>query len=217
MTEHIDVLHSLDLARRLATYAQQRGANDVAFYHRVPSSHIGAALADCVLQAGLNYRTVVQPRVKRIVDRFPETATLKGILVIIERGATPDLLSWSHSEKIDRFIKLVRTLDNFSVKDTQQLRAWLQQQECRDELLRIRGIGPKTIDYLCSLIGIDCVPIDRHIRVFARCAGVPVQDYNRLKTVVSCAADLLGVSRRDFDAWIWHFETRKALPRTEMN
>jgi hypothetical protein len=45
--------------------------------------------------------------------------------------------------------------------------------------------------------------VDRHIIRFSRNAGLDVHDYDFLKRVFSCAADLLGASRRNFDAWVW--------------
>jgi endonuclease III-like uncharacterized protein len=84
-----------------------------------------------------------------------------------------------------------------------ELKLWLVQDEARENLLSLQGIGPKTYDYLCCLVGIDCIAVDRHVRTFANEAGVYINDYDRLKSVVSYAADLLGMTRRDFDAWIW--------------
>jgi endonuclease III len=86
---------------------------------------------------------------------------------------------------------------------TNELKLWLNRSDARDHLLSLHGIGPKTYDYLCCLVGIDCIAVDRHVRTFANEAGVAITDYDQLKSVVSYAADLLGMSRRDFDAWIW--------------
>jgi hypothetical protein len=197
------ILDTLAFTRQIANYAQSLGVSDMEGGYRVVSDHLGAVLADCVLQAGLNYRTVVRTRIERIVYLFPETATLAGTTQLVERGAVSDFLMWKHSEKIERFIRLVRLLESHEIEDTQKLRVWLLADDCRDRLLKIAGIGPKTVDYLCCLVGIDCIAVDRHVKVFARDAGVEVKDYDGLKLVVSYAADLLGVSRRDFDSWIW--------------
>jgi hypothetical protein len=89
------------------------------------------------------------------------------------------------------------------IETSVELRGWLCLSSARQHLLSLNGIGPKTYDYLCCLVGIDCIAIDRHVKTFAKEAGVPVSDYEYLKSVVSYAADLLGMRRRDFDAWIW--------------
>jgi hypothetical protein len=209
------VLDTLAFARQIANYAQSLGLTDMAGGDRHTSNHLGAVLADCVLQAGLNYRTVVRVRIERILDLFPETATLAGTTELIKRGAVSDFLMWKHPEKIERFIRLVGVLESHQIENTHKLQLWLQGHDCRDRLLKVTGIGPKTVDYLCCLVGIDCIAVDRHVKVFAKDAGVEVRDYDRLKRVVSYAADLLGVSRRDFDSWIWHLVSQKPGPRTQ--
>jgi hypothetical protein len=85
---------------------------------------------------------------------------------------------------------------------------------CREKLRAIRGVGPRTVDYLYGLVGLDFIALDRHIRAFVSDAGVTAADYDFLQTVVSYAADLLGVSRRHFDASIWAYvSNQKAIPQ----
>jgi hypothetical protein len=204
------ILDVLALARRIANHAQNLGIGSTASDSRFISDHLGGVLADSVLQAGLNYRTVVKPRIDRILDLFPKAATLRGIIDVIEQEAVSDFLLWKHPEKIDRFVRLVRVLESYEVENTHLLQIWLQVSESRSRLLSIVGIGPKTVDYMGCLVGMNCVAVDRHISAFARDAGVDIKDYDGLKLVVSCAADLLGVSRRDFDSWIWRIRSREA-------
>jgi len=209
MDRSLSALSSLALARQVADYAQSLGVSDAEHNSRVILNHLGAVLADCVLQAGLNYRSVVRARVERIIVSFPETATLVGTAELVERGAVADFLQWRHSEKIGRFVSLVRLLESHGVKDTDNLLTWLYEGECRDCLLALPGIGPKTVDYMCCLVGMDCIAVDRHVRVFVKDAGVELNGYDELKLVVSYAADLLDVSRRGFDSWIWNVTSRK--------
>jgi endonuclease III len=116
--------------------------------------------------------------------------------------------------KVLRFVCLAELLRNESIDDFHQLRTWLQNPACREKLRAIHGVGPKTVDYLCGLDGLDFIAVDRHIRAFARDAGVTAADYDRLQTVISYAADLLGVSRRHFDASIWTYvSNQKAGPQ----
>jgi len=170
---------------------------------RTVCNHLGAVLADSILQAGLRYETVVKIRVERIVQYFPEAATLGGTARLIDRGEVAEFLLWKHPQKIERFINLVRTLERHGIDDTYQLRLWLQHAQWRKDLLAIAGVGPKTVDYLSCLVGVDCIAVDRHVRAFAKCAGISIGDYYTLQRVVSYAADLVGMSRRDFDSWIW--------------
>jgi hypothetical protein len=203
-------LDALALARQLANHAERLGVEINPGNARAAFSHLGALLADCVLQAGLNYQTVVKARVQRIVIHFPEAAKLSGVRSIIDAGMASDFLSWNHDVKIQRFVQLVCLFEGEGVEVTSDLKSWLVCAGSRDRLLNLHGIGPKTYDYMCCLAGIDCIAIDRHIRTFAYEAGVPVNSYDSLKAVVSYAADLLGLSRRDFDAWIWSVVSQRA-------
>jgi hypothetical protein len=197
------VLQHLFSARRIADHADRLGIHSFPTVAARPFVHLGAVLADTVLQAGLNYRTVVRGRVERIQTQFPETAVLSGLMTLVERGGASYLLLWSHPTKINRFTSLAKLLFSNGIETADELSLWLRLDGSRDRLLELHGIGPKTCDYLCFLVGIDCVAIDRHIRVFASEAGVSASDYHSLKIAVSYAADLLGIGRRDFDSWIW--------------
>lgn len=203
-------LEQLSLARRVADYADRLGARQLQLAQRAVSEHLGAVLADAILQAGLNYRTVVRARIERIEAQFPDTATLSGVLALIEREQASDFLLWKHPAKVTRFVSLAKLLAVHGIETTAELKSWLCVNGAREQLLGLHGIGPKTFDYLCCLVGIDCVAIDRHVMTFASEAGVIIGDYDYLKSVVSCAADLLGLRRRDFDAWIWQTVTARA-------
>ena len=196
------ILEQLSFARRVADYADRLGVRETAITSRAALDHLGAVLADAVLQAGLNYRTVVRMRIQRIQSLFPDTATLPGLIALIERERTGDFLLWNHPTKIARFVMLTRFVAAQDIKTTRDLKRWLCLSNSRSYLLGLNGVGPKTYDYLCCLVGIDCIAVDRHIKTFASEAGV-FGDYECLKVVVSYAADLLNMTRRDFDAWIW--------------
>jgi hypothetical protein len=206
-----DVLSELSSARLVVQLAQEKGVVRHNLSHREPLHHVGAILADAALQAGLNYRTVVKVRIDRIVQDFPEAATLSGMFSAIGAVGVAEFLRWHHQTKVSRFVCMAELLRNESVEDFHQLRTWLQNPACREKLRAIHGVGPKTVDYLCGLVGLDFIAVDRHIRAFASDAGVTAADYDFLQTVISYAADLLGVSRRHFDASIWTYvSTQKA-------
>ena len=203
LMQHSIIVEELTYARRIADYADGLGILHLPVKPRMASDHLGAVLADAVLQSGISYRSVVRRRIDRIHSLFPEAATLQGLLVILEQRGASDFLLWSHPTKTMRFESLTQLLAIQGIGTTFELKHWLSQSDTRIHLLSVRGIGPKTCDYLSCLVGIDCIAVDRHVRTFAREAGVIISDYERLKSVVSYAADLLGMTRRDFDAWIW--------------
>ena len=199
----LDILAS---TRQIATHAESKGIAVHTTPVRPVIDHIGAALADCILQAGLNYRTVVRPRVERIKTSYPLAANLSGVKAVIDSGQIADFLCWHHPEKLSRFGGLVSLLCVDDVEKVSDLRDWLMRTSARDRMLSLHGVGPKTFDYLCCIVGIDRIAVDRHVISFASEAGVSTGHYDDLQAV---AADLLGMPRRDFDAWIWKHRARE--------
>ena len=72
-------------------------------------------------------------------------------------------------------------------------------------LVELRGVGPKTVDYLKMLVGLPDLAVDRHIRLLVSRAGLSYTRYEDIKNVVGLAADELGIRRDTFDKAIWAF------------
>ncbi|MEJ0060768.1 MAG: hypothetical protein WDM79_14840 [Terricaulis sp.] len=199
------------MAHQVADYAHTLGVTETPPVRRHTTTHVGAALADAVLQAGLSYRSVVYPRVQRIQRDFPEAATLDGLMDIIERDAVSTFLLWRHVTKIDRFKALVLLLSDAGVDDVASARHWLCRPDARPAMLAVHGVGPKTFDYLGCLLGLEWIAVDRHVKLFVAEAGVDARDYDTVRATVSFAADLLRISRRGFDGWIWRLVANRSL------
>ena len=191
-------------ARRVANFARDDGVLDAAEGRRARHCHMGAVVADAVLQTGLNYASVVRPRVEAILLNHPQLRGVSALIRLVDdRREVSTFLRWRHPEKLIRFELLVRFLSSWSIESCEDLRANLLLLEFRQAVGAVHGVGPKTIDYLSCLVGNDCVAVDRHVRAYASRAGVDSQDYDFLRDVFCGAADLLNVSRDAFDAWIW--------------
>jgi endonuclease III len=146
-----------------------------------------------------------------IAHKYPEAYSLQGVKFIIENDRLVEFLMWQHHTKLLRFVELTSFLDRHCIETAEDLSEQIVEQNFRKALLELHGIGPKTIDYLGCLAGVDTVAVDRHVRVFAQEAGVEINDYNGLRTVFSFAADLLELSRSDFDAWVWNTISTRQL------
>lgn len=190
-------------ARRIADHAKDEGALWEQRAPRATCEHLGAILADSVLQAGLNYTTVVRPRVLAILRNYPEADTMSALLDLIEERKTREFLNWSHHEKVARFEGLVAFLKDWEIEDADDLRTNLAAEQFCIAIQTINGVGPKTVDYMACLVGIDSIAVDRHVRTFAKTVGVVSNDYHFLRRSFCCAADLLELPRREFDAWLW--------------
>jgi hypothetical protein len=190
-------------ARRIADHAKDEGAVWDEKFPRPTSEHVGAILADSILQAGLNYTTVVRPRVDAILRNFPDVDTVSAVFELTQEKKTEEFLNWRHPEKINRFEALVEFLRIRGVEDAASLRMRLGEDHFCEDIQTLNGIGPKTVDYMACLVGIDSIAVDRHVRTFAHRVGVENEDYNFLRKSFCCAADLLELPRREFDAWLW--------------
>ncbi|MGO4382500.1 hypothetical protein [Pseudoduganella sp. RAF53_2] len=197
-------------ARRIADHAKEEGALACLQIPRATCDHMGGVLADSVLQAGLNYTTVVRPRVMAILQTYPKVDTVSALVKLTKKRKTAEFLNWNHYEKVTRFESLVSFMRDWEVEDVEDLRSALKDANFCSAMQTLNGIGPKTVDYMACLVGIDSIAVDRHVRTFAKKVGVENSDYHFLQRSFCCAADLLALPRREFDAWLWRSASSSA-------
>lgn len=208
-----DRLEVLTAARRVADFASAQGVPSSFPVRRSTYGHVGALFADAVLQAGLSYHSVVMPRIGRILKEFPDVNRIGALIYLIKSGDTAHFLDWTHSTKLKRFEYLVYFFHHAKIDTATEIRNALMSPAFCNNLRSVNGIGPKTIDYISCLVGIESIAVDRHIRSFAIRAGLDHDDYGFLKDTFCFAADFLSISRREFDAWVWSSEIRNKSPQ----
>lgn len=172
-------------------------------------NHIGALFTDTILQAGVNYRRVVWPRVAHVLDTFPYASTVSIFAEILENYGTANVLHWSNAEKIQRMNELVLFCLDHQIETSKQLTEFMRYEKNVSMLKDIRGIGNKTCDYLKRLLGFDTVAVDRHIRSFMESADIYSDDYFDIKEIVEYAADFMDKTRRELDYSIWSYMSKK--------
>ena len=110
--------------------------------------HVGATLADAVLQANSNYKRSVRHRIARIRKVYARETSLQDLKRLLQQVTAQEFLNWNGTRKPTTFLDLVNLLGREGVNGEDDLRKWLQRDGSRAKLLRIRFIGPKTVDYL---------------------------------------------------------------------
>jgi hypothetical protein len=176
--------------------------------HEVQSyNHMGATITDSILQAGVNYRTVVEPRVKHVLREYPVAKTSPSFLDVIDQHGVDFVLNWRHPEKPRRVRDLTIFFVKLNVETEADLKYWLLDSDNCQRLLDLKGIGPKTVDYMKRLVGISTIAVDRHMRRFINLAGVKREAYDEIQIVVAFAADLLKISRSNLDSAIWLYSS----------
>lgn len=186
-------------------------ANQFSYYH------IGALFTDLVLQAGLNYSSIVKPRVQQVLLNYPDDCTVKKFQIVIDREGLSNVINWHHEVKLFRFKRLLEFAVSNSIDTCSDLKSYLSKKGSYDSFLAINGFGPKSLDYLLKLLNVDTVAVDRHIYSFVKMAKIETKSYQETKRVVEFAADFLNMPRSALDQIIWNFMSQKkheASPRT---
>lgn len=173
--------------------------------------HLGALFTDVILQAGVNYRRVVRPRVARVLEQYPEAKTVSSFSSILDHYGVSNVLSWNNLAKTNRMRELVSFCIAHSIETANDLTLFLNNDEGVEEIKGINGIGDKTCDYLKRLLGFDTVAVDRHIRSFLKEAEIFYDDYYEIKEVVEYAADFMDMARRTLDYSIWTYMSNKEI------
>ena len=172
--------------------------------------HMGAMLTDAILQAGINYETVVRPRAERVKSDYPEARTTSGFARILEQNGAEKVLQWKSGAKPERLLSLVALLLRSSIETENQFREWLQRPESRRVLMQLNGIKDKTVHYLFILVGGETVAVDQHLFQFLSDAGLPTRDYETAHKIINDAAGILGVRPSILDHSIWRYMSRRS-------
>ena len=195
---------------RLAQYV--RSLPGFEFYETIDGdyNHIGATVADAVLQANLRYKTHVKPRVNRILAQYPNERTTSAVLRLLGSMSATDYLNWRGKDRAERFRQVLDLFAAERIETEADLREWLCQEANRAKLRSIKGIGPKTVDYFKILVGMSTSAIDRHLLNFLGSAGMAPCGYLEAQAIINATADLLSVDRAHFDHSIWQFMSKRA-------
>ncbi len=166
--------------------------------------HMGAVICDAVLQQARHYRRWVQPRVKELQTAWPDAHTVTRFRARAAEGELGALLRTANRRKLAAIAAITDLLAASGVETRDELRSWLKKDTSRSALLAVHGVGPKTVDYLGSLVGGSQVAVDIHLRAFARQAGVGAATYHGLRRVYEEVADRLGHDRGGLEHAVWN-------------
>ncbi|WP_429072188.1 hypothetical protein [Aeromonas veronii] len=197
-------------AEQLARYVSS--TLDFVLYETIDANynHIGATVADAILQANNNYKNNVKPRVNRILTRYPTSRTTSSVLNTLQSIPIEEFLNWQCNDRASRFFLVLNLFAAEGIETETDLRKWLSQEVNLPKLRAIRGIGPKTIDYFKILVGISTCAIDRHLLKFLELAGLSHCSYTEAQSIINMTADTMGVDRALLDHSIWQYMSKRS-------
>jgi hypothetical protein len=198
-----------DKASQLAAYL--RFLDDFVIANDIDGNynHMGATIADAILQAGTTYETVVRPRIRRILEFYPSAVTTSAFGNLLQEIGPKTVLLWRDDEKPNRVVALTAFLRDAGIETENDLMAWLTSEVHRMRLLSVRGVGPKTIDYIGILVGTQTAAVDRHVRALLDAAKIQVSGYDEAREILNLAADNMSVARATLDHSVWQFMSDK--------
>ncbi|WP_233306741.1 DUF6416 domain-containing protein [Pseudonocardia terrae] len=160
--------------------------------------HMGALLADAALQAAIDFDSVVKPRVEKLLANWPDAVTLDLFRARVAAEGLGEVLDWKHPEKLARALRLADLLAAEGVQTVADLRSWCLLPDSRAKLLRIKGVGEKTADYVAVLAGGQAIAVDRRIRAFVG----PGSD-EEIRALLTAVADELDLDLGVLDRVVW--------------
>lgn len=209
LTQHHCPMTDRNLIQQLAAHARNVLGNG-PFHPPRGWTHMGAVICDASFHARRKYMSTLRPRLLLLQSAWPDAATVRGFQA---RLATEDLAAAMHFNSPGRVATahgITALLAANGVDSRADLHAWLNDQASRTALRTVKGVGPKTVDYIGNLVGRSQVAIDVHLRAFAADAGVSGLTYEQLQAVYAEAATLLGQEPGGFEHAVWRFKSQTA-------
>ena len=199
-------------AQVLASYVRSHDDFEIVQNMDGPYKHMGATIADAILQAGINYEAVVRPRIRRILTVYPDATSTSAFWQLLQDKGAKAVLDWKDDEKPNRVLRLMEFLLNEGIEDENDLSRWWGDESNKKRLLEIKGIGPKTVDYIGILVGRQTAAPDINLYKLLKECGINTSGYEETQLVFNCCADVLGVEPALFDHSVWRYMSHRKGP-----
>ncbi|AYN40522.1 hypothetical protein D9753_18250 [Streptomyces dangxiongensis] len=198
---------SLSHAQRLAAYVRTT-LGDGPFPSPGGWMHMGAVICDASFQARRKYESTIRPRILQLQSAWPDAATVQGFQARLAMEDLAAAMNFNSPRRVATAHGITDLLAANGVNTRDDLHLWLDQQANRAALRSVKGVGPKTVDYIGNLVGRSQVAVDVHLRAFAADAGVSGLAYGQLRAVYEATATILGHERGGLEHAVWRFKSQ---------
>ncbi|WP_406336406.1 hypothetical protein OG814_32225 [Streptomyces zaomyceticus] len=170
-------------------------------------THMGAVICDVSFQPRCNYEATLRPRLLRLQTNWPDARTVRGFQSRLAKEDLAVAMKFNHAQKVATAHAITDLLAANGVDTRDDLHTWLDQQANRAALRTVKGVGPKSVDYIGNLVGRSQIAVDVHLRAFAADAGLPDLPYEQLRGVYEEAAGFLGHDRGGLEHAVWRYKS----------
>lgn len=173
------------------------------------NNNMGATIIDGILQAGLNYITVVKPRVDKFKNDYRDIKTTTQFHNLIQSKNLTEIINMK-GQKLERIETLVKFLKNEKVETEDDFYLWLSKEENTLCLSNLKGIKTKTIEYFKILTGHkNTVAVDVRLRNFISlcCNGIEITSDKFAYEILMRVAQKLRIEPATLDFSIWSYMT----------
>jgi len=95
-------------AKKLVAFIRDLRGFGVVDYIDGNYGHMGATIIDAVLQAGVNYNSVVRPRVKCVREAYPNCTTTSEFIRLIKREGCYKVFKWKGVKKLETVLTVAK-------------------------------------------------------------------------------------------------------------
>jgi hypothetical protein len=100
-------------------------------------NHIGATIADAILQANRDYEKIVRPRVRAILVDFSECRTTANLNKLLETVTVNTFLDYNGTQRKQRFVDVLALFTREAIETTDDLKRWLSEER---SLVKLRAV-----------------------------------------------------------------------------
>ncbi|WP_180289410.1 MULTISPECIES: hypothetical protein [Streptomyces] len=169
---------------------------------------MGAVICDASFHARRPYRSTIRPRLLRLQSVWPDAVTVRGFQARIAAEDLAAAMDFNAPSRVATAHAITELLVARGVDTRDDLHVWLDHQDNRAALRAVKGVGPKSVDYIGNLVGRSQVAVDVHLRDFAVDAGVAGLRYEELRAAYEEAAAVLGHEPGGLEHAVWRFKSQ---------